>query len=162
MATEAFQTWHASEPYINLHCLLGEGPFYEKGTRSLRFVDIRKKQIHSFSLDAGPSSLKTVQLDVPVTVTADVEGSDPAEHILVGLKYGIALLDRKTETYEYLARFVEGRGDERIRSNDGAADPHGRFWLGTMTDFGQGDFQPEGKWLGVRGRVPCATCPESF
>jgi len=145
MAPEAFQTWRVSEPYINLHCLLGEGPFYEKETRSLRFVDIRKKQIHFLSLDAGPSSLDTLQLDVPVSVTADVQGVDPKEKILVGLKYGIALLDRKTHRYEYLTRFTEDGGDKRIRSNDGAADPHGRFWLGTMTDFDQGDFQPEGK-----------------
>ncbi|OAA38855.1 SMP-30/Gluconolaconase/LRE-like region [Metarhizium rileyi] len=33
---------------------------------------------------------------------------------------------------------------ERLRSNDGAADPRGMFWIGSMTDLDQGEFQPEG------------------
>lgn len=135
-----------SEPYLNLHCKLGEGPYYEAATNSLRFVDIINKRVHTVSLTEGPDSVKTIQLDVPVTVTADVDGVDPQEKILIGVKYGIALLDRNTGTYEYVAKFAaaDGKADERLRSNDGAVDPHGRFWLGTMTDFGLGDIQPEG------------------
>lgn len=146
-----FQEWTVSEPYLNVHCKLGEGPYYEEATNSLRFVDIISKRVHTVSLGAGPDSLETIQLDVPVTVTADVEGRDPRDEILVGLKYGVALLDRRTGRYKYLARFaaaeggVEGAQDnERLRSNDGAVDPHGRFWLGSMTDFGLGDVQAEG------------------
>ncbi|KAK3357411.1 hypothetical protein B0T25DRAFT_157309 [Lasiosphaeria hispida] len=138
--------WHVTEPYLNLHCLLGEGPYFEKATNTLRFVDIKKKQVHTVSLSDGPDSLQTVQLDVPVTVTANVDGINPQDNILIGIKYGIALLDRKTGQYEYLAKFADGDDDSsaRIRSNDGAADPHGRLWLGTMTDFGVGPFEPEG------------------
>ncbi|KAK3375140.1 hypothetical protein B0H63DRAFT_268390 [Podospora didyma] len=148
--TENFQEWHVTEPYLNLHCLLGEGPYFEPAANTLRFVDIKQKRIHTVSLaeEGQPgSSLKTLQLDVPVTVTANVQGRDPQDSIVVGLKYGLALLDRKTGQYEYLNRFAHDGGekkDARIRSNDGAVDPHGRFWLGTMTDFGLGDFQPEG------------------
>ncbi|KAK3692814.1 hypothetical protein B0T22DRAFT_436055 [Podospora appendiculata] len=141
------QEWPVAEPYLNLHCRLGEGPYFEKATNTLRFVDIKSKRVHTVSLAKGPSSLKTIQLDVPVTVTANVQGHDPQEKLLVGLKYGLALLDRKTGRYNYLTRFTDGEADvdARIRSNDGAVDPQGRFWLGTMTDFGLGDFQPEGK-----------------
>ncbi|KAI0873389.1 hypothetical protein GGS24DRAFT_394589 [Hypoxylon argillaceum] len=138
----ALQEWHVTEPYLHLHCALGEGPFYEAETNSLRFVDIKKKRVHWVSLDEGPASATTVQLDVPVTVTSDIAGVDPRERILVGIKYGIAVLDRKTGEYEYIARFADA-DNERLRSNDGAADPHGRFWLGTMTDIGL-DLQPEG------------------
>ncbi|KAJ3474166.1 hypothetical protein NLG97_g9961 [Lecanicillium saksenae] len=42
-----------------------------------------------------------------------------------------------------LVPFHEPR-NERVRSNDGYADPLGRFLLGSMTDFGLGPFQPEG------------------
>lgn len=160
------QQWRVTEPYIDLHCQLGEGPYYEKASNSLRFVDIKKKQLHSVSLDDGPASLTTVQLDVPVTVTADIERYDPRDRILIGAKYGIAELDRKTGKYEYVTRFAkDGEADnQRLRSNDGAVDPHGRFWLGTMTDFGLGPFKPEGKRLqaGCRGleswqrRIPAA------
>ncbi|KAI8626925.1 hypothetical protein F5Y19DRAFT_195018 [Xylariaceae sp. FL1651] len=138
----ALQEWHVTEPYLNLHCALGEGPYYEAVTNSLRFVDIKKKRLHAVNLDEGPASVTTVQLDTPVTVTADIEGVDPQERILIGVKYGIAVLDRRTGKYEYVARFSEA-DDERLRSNDGAADPHGRFWLGSMTDIGL-DLRAEG------------------
>ncbi|KAF7554760.1 hypothetical protein G7046_g6727 [Stylonectria norvegica] len=138
-----FQQWIVEEPWLEPHCLLGEGPFYEKATKTVRFVDIKKKQLHTVSVDEGPSSLKTLQLDVCPTVTADIVGIDPQDKILLGIKYGTAVLDRKTGQYEVLARFND-ENNERLRGNDGAADPHGRFWLGSMTDFGLGPFRAEG------------------
>lgn len=147
MAGKAFEEWTVEEPYLNIHCSLGEGPYYEKATNTLRFVDIIEQRIHTVSLTDGPDSVKTLQLDSPVGVTADVEGFDPQEKILVGLKYGIALLDRKTGKYEYLTKFA-APGDEdndRLRGNDGNVDVHGRFWIGSMTDFNKGDFRAEGK-----------------
>ncbi|KAF5129959.1 Regucalcin [Metarhizium brunneum] len=137
------QHWTVAAPWLDLHCSLAEGPFYEKGTDSLRFVDIKKKRVHTVSLSRGLSSLHTIQLDICPTVTADIEGVDPRERILLGVKYGLAGLDRETGAYEMLARFNDP-DNERLRSNDGAADPHGLFWVGSMTDFGQGEFQPEG------------------
>ena len=134
------------KPWLELKCALGEGPFYEKETNTLRLVDIKKKQILTVSLDdsGDGSSLKTIQLDVCPTVTADIEGVDPQERILIGVKHGLAVLDRQKGTYELLAPFNTPEHNERIRANDGAADPNGKFWLGTMTDFGQGPNQPEG------------------
>ena len=147
------QVWEVTEPYLDLHCDLGEGPFYEEETHSLRFVDIISHRIHTVDLAAGPSSLHTLQLDTPVGVTADIEGVDARETLAVGLKYGLAILDRKTGKYEYVYKFADSAKPqsvvtttdfERTRANDGAADPHGRFWLGFMTDFNLGAFQPEG------------------
>ncbi|KAJ4424645.1 rRNA-processing protein cgr1 [Gnomoniopsis sp. IMI 355080] len=159
MAGSNFQDWTVTEPYLNLHCKLGEGPYYEEATNSLRFVDIINKRVHSLSLTEGPDSVKTIQLDVPVTVTADVEGHDPQDKILIGAKYGIALLDRKTGKYEYLLKFAaaDGQPNERLRSNDGAVDPHGRFWLGSMTDFGLGEFKTEGGIYLFDGQHPANT-----
>lgn len=146
MAGHSFQEWTVGEPYLNLHCKLGEGPYYEEATNSLRFVDIINKRIHTVSLNEGPESVKTIQLDTPVTVTADVEGCNPQDKILIGAKFGLGLLDRKSEKYEYIVKFAvaDGQESDRLRSNDGAADPHGRFWLGSMTDFGKGDVVAEG------------------
>ncbi|KAG8416433.1 hypothetical protein J3458_007019 [Metarhizium acridum] len=137
------QHWTVAAPWLDLHCSLAEGPFFENGTNSLRFVDIKKKRVHTVSLSKGVSSLHTIQLDICPTVTADIEGIDPRERILLGVKYGLAVLDRETGAYEILAQFNDPN-NERLRSNDGAADPHGLFWVGSMTDFGQGEFQPEG------------------
>ncbi|KAL7819337.1 hypothetical protein V8C44DRAFT_134664 [Trichoderma aethiopicum] len=146
MAADGFQEWKVDKPWLELKCALGEGPFYEKDTNTLRMVDIKKKQILTVSLDdsGDASSLKTIQLDVCPTVTADIEGVDPQERILIGVKHGLAVLDRQRGTYEMLVPFNSPEHNERIRANDGAADPHGKFWLGTMTDFGQGPNQPEG------------------
>lgn len=145
MAGQDLQQWHVSEPYLETHCSLGEGPYYEPATNTLRFVDIIQKRLHTVSLTDGPSSLKTLQFDESVTVTADIEGRDPQEVLLIGAKQGLAVLDRKTGKYEYVSKFGDDKA-ERIRSNDGVVDPNGRFWLGTMTDFDKGPFQPEGKF----------------
>ncbi|KAI1134167.1 SMP-30/Gluconolaconase/LRE-like region-domain-containing protein [Hypoxylon sp. FL0543] len=147
-STEAkpeLQQWRVTEPFLHLHCGLGEGPYYEAATHSLRFVDIKKKRVHIVDLKAPnpETAVETFQLDTPVTVTADIEGVDPRDRIIIGAKYGIAALDRRTGEYEYIARFSADADNERLRSNDGAVDPHGRFWLGTMTDIGL-DLQPEG------------------
>ena len=141
---QQLQQWHVAEPYLETHCSLGEGPFYEPATNSVRFVDIIKQRLHTVSLTEGPASLKTLQFSEAVTVTADIEGRDPKDAVLIGAKQGLAVLDRNTGTYEYVTKFDDDKA-QRIRSNDGVVDPNGRFWLGTMTDFGLGPFQPEGE-----------------
>lgn len=140
---ENLQEWKVERPWLETHCGLAEGPFYEEETKSVRFVDIKGKRVHSASIAEGQSSLTTTQLDACPTVTSDIEGVDPSERILLGMKYGIAVLDRKSGTYEVIKQFNEPN-NERLRSNDGAAGPNGQFWLGTMTDFGLGPFQAEG------------------
>lgn len=151
------QEWTVSKPWAEAHCALGEGPFYEAETDSLRLVDIKKKQVLYYknisapeNKDAIGAAPEVLQLDVCPTVTADIEGVDPRERILVGVKYGLATLDRKKAAvtegnveYEMLMPFHEPQ-NERVRANDGYADPLGRFLLGSMTDFGLGPFQPEG------------------
>ncbi|KAI2623839.1 regucalcin [Hypomontagnella submonticulosa] len=155
------QQWRVTEPYLNLHCGLGEGPYYEAATNRLRFVDIKKKRVHVLDLNdpaPGPdsASVQTIQLDTPVTVTADIDGVDPQDRILIGVKFGLAILDRRAGTYEYLTRFDDAGDNERLRSNDGAVDPHGRFWLGSMTDFGH-DLQAEGSVYLFDGAQPPRT-----
>lgn len=146
-SSQDIQRWSTGAPWVDLHCALGEGPYYEAATNTVRFVDIIKKQLHTVSLADGPGSLQTQTFGEAITVTADIEGVDPREKILVGAKQGIAVLDRKSGEYEYVARFPEARdGNERIRSNDGVVDPHGRFWLGSMTDFPSGNPVDEGEF----------------
>ncbi|KAL1901283.1 rRNA-processing protein cgr1 [Ceratocystis pirilliformis] len=134
--------WSVTDPFLpKLRCQLGEGPYYEPATDSVRFVDIKGNCLHTVYL--GNKTLTTLPLATRVTVTADIAGVDPVQTILVGAKHGIAKLHRKTGELEYLAPLTEQQ-NERLRPNDGAVGPDGRFWLGYMTDFGQGDFRPEG------------------
>lgn len=150
-----FQEWRVDQPWLDTHCSLGEGPFYDKLNGTVRFVDIKKKRIHQVPLDKDISNLKTVQLDVAPTVTSNIVGVDPRETILIGVKYGIALLNWETGSYTMIQRFPS---NERLRSNDGASDPHGRFWVGTMTDFDFGDCAPEGMsaYTRIQFRMPQA------
>jgi sugar lactone lactonase YvrE len=141
------QKWTVTEPYLNIHCSLGEGPYYEAERNTLRFVDIKKHRLHTVDLGIGPTSLKTLQFDMPVGVTADVEGVDSSKKILIGGKSGVYLLERESGKVELLKKFYDSEeNDERMRSNDGAVDPEGRFWIATMNDFWVGPPKPEGWW----------------
>jgi sugar lactone lactonase YvrE len=141
----SIQTWTVTEPYLDIHCGLGEAPYYEAERNTLRFVDIKNKRLHTVDLSAGPKSLKTLQLDMPVGVTADIEGEDSSKKILVGGKSGVYVLDRETGKYELLKKYYDSEEkDERLRSNDGAVDTEGRFWVTTMNDFWVGEPQAEG------------------
>jgi sugar lactone lactonase YvrE len=137
--------WVVKEPWLDLHCELGEGPYYEVATNTLRFVDIKKKELHTVNVAQEPMGLKTLQLDMPIGVTANIEGVNPQEKILIAGKSGIYILERRTGKVELLKKFYDTEEkDERLRSNDGAVDPQGRFWVGTMNDFWLGDVYAEG------------------
>ena len=45
-----------------MQCDLGEAPFYEEASHSLRFVDIMKKKFYIVDLAKGLSSLKTINV----------------------------------------------------------------------------------------------------
>jgi hypothetical protein len=144
--TEEYKIWTVREPWLNIHCGLGEGPYYEPATNTLRFVDIKKRQLHTVGLAEGPRSLKTLNLGMPVGVTADIEGVDSSKRILIGGKSAVYILDRETGGLRLLRRFHDTEEkDDRLRSNDGAVDPQGRFWIATMNDFGVGPPQAEGE-----------------
>jgi sugar lactone lactonase YvrE len=66
MSSASIKKWNVTEPYLNIHCRLGEAPYYEAATNTLRFVDIKKKQMHTVDLTSGPASLRTLQFEMPV------------------------------------------------------------------------------------------------
>lgn len=144
------QTWTVTDWYVNEHCGLGEGPYYEKDTNSLRFVDIKKDKLYTVRLDQDPPVAKPLDMQpgegqlARIAVTADVEGLDPQETLLIGAKFGLALLDRRSGKLDYITKF-SSEDNPILRANDGAVDPHGRFWLGTMKDFEKedGSLKPE-------------------
>ncbi|KFZ13615.1 hypothetical protein V502_06523 [Pseudogymnoascus sp. VKM F-4520 (FW-2644)] len=154
------QRWEIQEPYLRPNGDLLEGPFYEPENNRLRFVDIIQRKLHVIDIAEGPSSLKTIDFDIPVGVTADIEGIDSKDKILIGGKAGIAILDRSTGKYEYIKRFYDDADearDDRIRSNDGNVDSEGRMWIATMTDFHAGPCKPEGHLLSFDSNLNRAT-----
>jgi sugar lactone lactonase YvrE len=107
--------------------VLGEGPCWDADRDELLWVDIVEAQVHRAALDtegrlAGPT---TTQLDRPVGAVAPVAGGG---HILAAGP-GFLFADSSGKIRE-LAQPEAGRAD--VRMNDGACDPRGRFWAGTM------------------------------
>ncbi|KAL9098300.1 MAG: hypothetical protein Q9163_006019 [Psora crenata] len=98
-------------------CGLGEAPFYEKATHTLRFFDIVKEKLHVIDLQKGPSSLQSFDLGTPVSTSADIEGTD--DEIIVGAKDGFAIMNRHTKNLNYINKVW---GEE-----DGAGKSE-RYW----------------------------------
>lgn len=130
--------YQITEPYLNLQCGLGEGPFWESSSNSLRFVDIVKKKLHVVNLTQGPSSHKQFDLDFSIGCTADIDdGSEGGEEFVFGGKSGYGVFNRRTGEHRVIRamwndaeRQDDGGGqpgvgknkEERMRSNDGAVD----------------------------------------
>ncbi|GAB1735961.1 hypothetical protein NU219Hw_g6019t1 [Hortaea werneckii] len=147
-----------AEPYLNLQGGLLEAPFWEKGRDSLRFVDIVKQKLYFLKPQEGPSSLQTRNLDFNIGTTADIEGTE--QEFVFGGKYGYGIMNRETGESRWVRKFWNdeerkpdgggkpGKGDTReirMRSNDGAVDAAGRFFVGAMNDpVVTGTFTDEG------------------
>ncbi|KAL8918241.1 MAG: hypothetical protein Q9208_007469 [Pyrenodesmia sp. 3 TL-2023] len=130
------QQWKVEEPYLHLHCGLGEAPYYDEDSNTLRFVDIVKEKFHTINLKEGPSSHQIHDLEAAVSTTARVEGTE--DKLIVGAKLGYAYFERSSGKLEYVKKVWDERDGpgkaERMRCNDGAVDAAGRYWVGTMND----------------------------
>lgn len=106
-----------TEPYLDLQCALGEAPFWEKSTNTLRFVDIIKHKLHTVNLDEGPKSHKQWDLDFSIGTTADIEGTDG--EFIFGGKWGYGIMDRETGK----SRWVKMMWNDEERKDDGGGKP---------------------------------------
>jgi sugar lactone lactonase YvrE len=102
------------EILCDVRCALGEGPRFHDGV--LTWVDIEGRALHRFD---GVHSVELFDTRVGcANPTADGD-------VVVALADRIQLV----ASGEVLARFPHGLD---IRANDGACDPAGRLWVGTM------------------------------
>ncbi|KAH0847946.1 putative calcium homeostasis protein Regucalcin [Fonsecaea pedrosoi] len=132
------QEWTVTEAYYPSKCSLGEGPYYTKERNELRYMDINNKKLFIIDLAKGPESVKIIDTSQPIGVTANIEGVDSSEVILAGAKDGVTKFNLKTGEHEYVAKYWKGADAEdkarRMRSNDGAVDTQGRFWVEAFVD----------------------------
>jgi len=106
-----------------------------------------KKKLYFLNPKEGPSSLKTWDLDFNIGTTADIEGTE--KEFVFGGKYGYGIMNRETGESRWIRKFwneeerkPDGGGkprkgetrEIRMRSNDGAVDAAGRFFVGAMND----------------------------
>lgn len=108
--------------YDDTICLLGEGPLWHPERGQLFWFDILGKRMHS-RIDGATRTWRFAD-------HCSAAGWVSRTELLVASERELVLLDLETGRSEPL---VELEADNPLtRSNDGRADPHGGFWIGTM------------------------------
>ena len=102
---------------------LGEGPRWDAATGRLLWVDIEGRELHVFDPATGDD--RAIALDNRVGAAAPMTDG----RVLVALADRLAALDLEDESLETLVPFPHGPD---LRVNDGACDPDGRFWIGSL------------------------------
>ena len=107
--------------------LLSEGPRWDEARQELLWVDILGRGFHRATLtaDGKPDQVRTLALDRHVGAVAPVAGGG----YVLAAGQGFVFVDEAGSVGE-LAQPEAGHAD--VRMNDGACDPQGRFWAGTM------------------------------
>ncbi len=108
--------------------LLSEGPRWDGDRDELLWVDIVNARLHRASVrtDVALHEVAPIQLDRFVGAAAPAAGGGG---YVLAAGPGFLFLDPSGRVVE-LAQPEAGRDD--VRMNDGACDPQGRFWAGTM------------------------------
>jgi len=108
---------------VDARAELGEGPRWDAATGRLLWVDIEGRLLHVSDPETGAD--RTIALDNRVGVGVPMSDG----RVLVALADRLAALDLEDESVETLAPMPHG---PQLRLNDGACDPQGRFWVGSL------------------------------
>jgi sugar lactone lactonase YvrE len=101
---------------------LGEGPRWDAATGTLLWVDILGRRVHRYDPRTGRDSVQAVPGIVSLALPRSRGG------VVIGLPDGLHLLDGE---HSPLMTGIEADRTD-TRTNDGACDPAGRLWVGTM------------------------------
>ena len=110
---------------LDAKAALAEGPRWDARIARLLWVDIEGCALHRFD----PATGEDEAWPTPSRVGAAAPTQDP-QRVLVALEDQLAIVDTDTGTLESLAEIPHAHSG--LRANDGAVDPEGRFWVGTM------------------------------
>lgn len=108
---------------IEVRARLGEGPRWDARMQHLLWVDIHGRALHIF--DPARGTDRAIALDNRPGAAAPMSDG----RVLVALADRLVALELSDESLETLAELPHGA---EMRANDGACDPAGRFWIGTM------------------------------
>jgi sugar lactone lactonase YvrE len=109
------------EVAVHANAKLAEGARWDAAARRLLWVDIEGCELHVF--ESGED--RAIAFESMVSAAAPTSGGA----VLVALADRLALVDLADESVHTLVHLPHGPG---VRSNDGACDAAGRFWIGTM------------------------------
>jgi sugar lactone lactonase YvrE len=115
---------------------LGECCRWDEIRGELSWVDVYAGRFFRASANGTQINiLASYQVDGVITALAPFEQRN--DGWIVGMNQSIAHLSESGEVHERSR--PESRNAPEVRTNDGAADPWGRFWLGSMAnDFAKG------------------------
>ncbi|KAG7749219.1 hypothetical protein KL911_005125 [Ogataea haglerorum] len=111
-----------------------EGVSYNPDNNSLSWVDIIEGKIHRAFLD-NPDKVEEYKVSASVGVVGFTE--DPDIYVC-GVEDGIGQYNLKTRQFKHMAKYPEKEHFKKavpMRSNEGAIDSEGNFWIGTFCDF---------------------------
>jgi sugar lactone lactonase YvrE len=103
---------------------LGEGPLWHPDEKALYWVDIDEGCFYRF--DPALGHHECFDVGVPIGCLAFRERGG----LVLATKKGFAFWDFDTKELQHIADPEADRPDTRF--NDGAVDPQGRFWAGTL------------------------------
>jgi D-xylonolactonase len=107
-----------------LQCVLGEGPLWCGG--ALWFTDIKQNRVHRFDPIGGQG--RSWNAPSPVGFLAASKNG----HFIAGAKSGLLDFNPVAGTFTLMQSVEPERPTNRL--NDGAVDPSGRLWFGSMDD----------------------------
>ncbi len=107
-------------------CELGEGPMWDARANVVRFVDIKRSQVHRLDPVTGARGTWSAPAAIG-SLGARANGG-----FVAGTRAGFALVDPDAGTFEVIDHPEAHLPTNRF--NDGKVDPHGNFWAGTMDD----------------------------
>jgi sugar lactone lactonase YvrE len=110
---------------LEAHAALAEGPRWDARIERLIWVDIEGQALHRFD----PATGEDESTGLPSMVGAAAPTQDP-DRVLVALTDRLAIVDVRSGELEPVAEIPHAHPG--LRANDGAIDPSGRFWIGTM------------------------------
>ncbi len=114
------------EHVLSVQNKLGEGPIWNTTERALYWVDIHRRNAACFHPDSG--ELRSYQFDFAITVL----GLRAREGFVFAGDRGFGFWDGRSTNVQFLSNPEASKS--RNRFNDGAVDPAGRFWAGTMCE----------------------------
>lgn len=128
---------------------LTEGVTYNRSNNTLLWVDIIQAEVHRVVLNDPPTNHQTIKLEASEESIGAIGLTQDDDVIIICAKYGVAKGNFSTGDISYFLKYPENK---RLRSNDGTIDPWGNLWIGRMTDFPEGDVQPEGKLYHINSK----------
>jgi xylono-1,5-lactonase len=118
----------SAELLLNISAEHGEGPVWDNLHEELYWVDLLRGDYHVFNLSTNEHHCFNAGQPLGVLALREKSG------LIMALRDGFALVDKKGDKP---ALIHTPEIDAGTRFNDGAVDPAGRFFAGTMTFDGK-------------------------